>query len=204
MDLSAPKTCFSTDKASADAESEWVARSREGDSDAFRRLVEEHSGWLYSYHYRLVGGREEAEDLVQETFLKAWKGIGSFRTGRPFRPWLFAIAHNVAHSALRKPRKVHIPLDEPDAPEPADPDSMDSRQQARLLAREVEKIVASLPLADRELFHLRYHEGLGPGELANLLGKTEGAISASLYRLKEKIRGKLDQPPSGRTPRHDK
>ncbi|MCC5875048.1 MAG: RNA polymerase sigma factor [Candidatus Sumerlaeia bacterium] len=170
-----------------------VARAAGGDTEAFQHLVEEHKDWLYRYLFRMMGNREEAEDLVQECFLRAWKGLDRFEQGRPLRPWLLRIASNLAHSALRKPRKVTITIDGPDVPEPADPATGSSAQQARHDLTAIRAIVAGLPPSDRELFHLRYHEGFGPGEIGALVGKSSGAISTALHRLREKIKQGLDQ-----------
>lgn len=185
-------------------EPDVVARAARGDREAFRFIVEEHKEWLFRYHYRMMGNREEAEDLVQETFLRAWKGFDRFDPARPLRPWMLRIASNLAHSALRRPRRVTGGLDETEAREPVDPRTGEAAVEARNELAAIRTIVAALPPADRELFHLRYHEGLGPSEIAGIVEKSEGAVSVALHRMKEKIRTELDGK-SGKEPgRHGK
>lgn len=170
-----------------------MGRTLAGDPDAFRRIVEAHQDWLYRYLYRMTGRREDAEDLVQETFLRAYRSLSTYKTDLEFRPWLFRIASNTARSSRRRPTPVPLSLNDDENPiDPRDPADPRHTMEQRDRMRRLEAAVAALPHDDRELFHLRYAEGLGPTEMAPLLGRTEGAISAALYRLKEKLRKGLE------------
>lgn len=187
--LSAP----ATPPASSTEEAGAIRRTLSGEREAFREVVELHQEWLYRYLHRMVGGREEAEDLVQETFLRAYRSLSSYKQEREFRPWLFRIAANVARSSKRRPAPAALSLDDTenpiDPPNPADPRrALEKRDHLR----RIHAAVALLSDDDRELFHLRYGEGLGPREIAPLLARTEGAVSAALYRMKDKLRKALE------------
>jgi RNA polymerase sigma-70 factor, ECF subfamily len=84
-----------------------LAAARRGDADAFRALVEPHRRELHAHAYRMLGSLQDAEDAVQETLLRAWRGLGGFKGSRPLRPWLYKIATNVSLNALaRRPKRV--------------------------------------------------------------------------------------------------
>lgn len=85
---------------------ELIQQYLNGDESAFERLVERHLTPLYGFIYRLSGNPEEATDLTQETFLKAWKNIRNFDQERSFKTWLFAIARNTVFDYLRKKKQV--------------------------------------------------------------------------------------------------
>ena len=83
-------------------ESEAVQRCQRGDPDAFRYLVERHQGVVFGAAYNMTGNRALAEELAQEAFLSAWKGMRGFRRGSPFKPWLMRILVNAVMAHRRK------------------------------------------------------------------------------------------------------
>ena len=85
--------------------------ARRGDQDAFRALVELHRRELHAHCYRMLGSLQDAEDAVQETLLRAWRGLGGFETDRALRPWLYKIATNASLDALAKRPKRTLRLD---------------------------------------------------------------------------------------------
>ena len=88
-------------------EERFLEAARNGDEDAFRQLVEPHRGVLNAHCYRMLGSPHDAEDAMQETLLRAWRGLGGFQAPAPVRPWLFRIATNVCLDAIaRRSRRV--------------------------------------------------------------------------------------------------
>ena len=88
-----------------------LAAARGGDERAFGALVEPHRRELHSHCYRMLGSPYDADDALQETLLRAWRGLAGFETGRPLRPWLYRIATNVCLDAIAKRPKRVLPVD---------------------------------------------------------------------------------------------
>jgi RNA polymerase sigma-70 factor (ECF subfamily) len=92
-------------------DSRVLAAARRGDEHAFRELVEPHRGELHAHCYRMLGSLQDAEDALQETLLRAWRGLATFDAARPLRPWLYRIATNACLDALSKRPKRVLRLD---------------------------------------------------------------------------------------------
>jgi RNA polymerase sigma-70 factor, ECF subfamily len=94
-----------------DQERSLLDAARNGDEGAYRRLVETHRAALYAHCYRMLGSLHDAEDALQETMLRAWRGLSRVESGRPLRPWLFKIATNACLDAIAKRPKRVLPID---------------------------------------------------------------------------------------------
>ena len=112
----------------AGEESDWIAAAQAGDRQAFGRLVERYWDRLYRWLYHLTRDRHKAEDLVQETFLKALAALDSFRPGSNFRAWLFRIGHNNFVNLKRAERRTGHPLPEDAAGPPVGRPAGDGRR----------------------------------------------------------------------------
>jgi RNA polymerase sigma-70 factor (ECF subfamily) len=141
----------------------------------------------------LVRHREEAEDLTQETFLRAYRFLSRYDAGRPFKNWLYTIATNVGLNALRARRRrgVSISLEAshnvaPDFPLP----THDGRYAVahRDLQDELAGALEQLPPQPALLIHLHYHEGMSIAEAAEIAGLSEGAAKVALHRARKRLR----------------
>src|SRR5215218_797018 len=101
-------------------ERELLAAARDGDEGAFERLTSPYRGELHAHCYRMLGSLHDAEDALQETLLRAWRGLAGFESGRPLRPWLYKIATNASLDAIAKRPKRFLRLDESEPSAPAD------------------------------------------------------------------------------------
>jgi RNA polymerase sigma-70 factor (ECF subfamily) len=165
-----------------------IQETLRGDRRAFEGVVRRYTPVLYSLAYRLLGAREEAEEAVQETFLRAFRALPRFRLGRRFHPWLYAIALNYLRTRYRRERRraalrarpLEEALDVPGAPQTgADPAGEVERAAAERLAQEA---LEGLPSRYREVFVLRQIEGLAVREVAEILGLPEGTVKSFLHR----------------------
>jgi RNA polymerase sigma-70 factor, ECF subfamily len=204
-------------RATAEAEAEAdavVAAARAGDESAFGLLVESYRRELQVHSYRMLGSLEDAEDVVQETFLRAWRSRSSFEGRSSFRAWLYRIATNACLDLLkRRPRRVLPPqvagaADPRVPPRPtADlpwlqpyPDRLlepvapgDAEPEAILVARETIELtfmvaVQHLPPRQRAVLILRDVLGWSAKETAALLDATVGAVNAALQRARSTLK----------------
>jgi len=191
--------------ARSNSEALFIERLKRGDSGAFETLVEERSGEIYGLLYRLTENREEARDLTQETFLRAFQSIASFRGEADLRTWIYRIAINQARNRWRwwrrRRRDSTVSLDASEDPDrqallatlKAD-NASDPEHDA--LAREREqmlrKALSGLRRVYREAVILRDIEGFAYEEIAIALEISVGTVKSRLARGRQELRRKLE------------
>jgi len=168
-----------------------VERVLAGDIPAFEGIVRRWQGPLVNLAYRFCRDRGRAEEMAQEAFLRAYRGLGGWRKDAVFSTWLFALATNLYRSELRRIPARTVSLD--DIAEPADTRATDGglEDQDRDLA--VRRAVWALPAKYRETLILFYFHDLDVTTAARSLGLPEGTVKARLFRGREILRGKLTQ-----------
>ena len=177
-----------------------IAQARAGDPEAFRVLVERHSRAVFRLAYRMTGHEQDAEDAVQETFLRAYRQIHRFDSRSKFSTWLHAIAVNCALDLLRarrgRPEGPAEPSYEVAASGHPDPERLAFSSQVQ---NRVSAALVGLSPAERTAFVLRHFEGLPVAEISRVLGCPDGAARHSVFRAVQKLRRAL-QPLVGVTP----
>lgn len=177
--------------AAVEDEKELIRRGQAGDNDAFARLVERNQAGVYNLILRMTHDHEEAGDLTQETFLRAWRSLPGFRAEAKFSTWLYRIAYNVCLS-----RRVvnHATLADPSAadwvhaPEGEEPPALVLRQERR------ERIVAAmndLTPAYRLVLDLYYWRDCTYEEIASILDVPMGTVKTHLFRAKAALKTRL-------------
>src|SRR5262245_2606247 len=161
-----------------------VHASQRGDRQAFAHLVERYWDCLYRWLYHLTRDKHTAEDLVQETFLKAFRGLKRFQAGSNFRAWLFCIAHNSFANHRRATARVRHTLPE-DVPQRGEGpvEQVVTREALQLLG----KAVAKLPPDFRAAFLLRAEEDLSFREIAQALDLTEETARWRVFKARQKL-----------------
>jgi RNA polymerase sigma factor, sigma-70 family len=160
-----------------------------GDESSFEELIRAHSRRLYAVAFGVLQNRAEAEDVVQDTFLKAWRDRRKIRDASKFSGWLTATARNRACDVLRRRRGSPLPdeieslPDESVPPAGADIDHADRREH-------IGAALASLPETHRVALSLRYLEGMDCRSIENTMGLTSGALRGILARALERLRAK--------------
>jgi len=174
--------------------------ARKGNQGAFRVLVERHSRGLFRLAYRMTGNQQDAEDLVQETFLRAYKQLGRFDNRSAFSTWLYRICANCSLDLIRsrKNRREQQPiikeneelswLDRIATPAPSPERLTQSGQIAGLL----EPAMNQLSESERVAFVLRHFEGCDIEEIARTLGVQNNAAKHSVFRAVQKLRRALE------------
>ncbi|MBU2573578.1 MAG: RNA polymerase sigma factor [Elusimicrobia bacterium] len=177
-------------------EEELVLKSQKGDRAAFEALMETTLARTWSLAWRLSGNLTDAEDLVQETYMKAWSNIGKFRGQSGFATWLYRIQLNLYHDTQRiKSRRREVSLDakigddDAPAPQPADPgpDAPRQLETAEELSA-VRKTLDSLDPVYRRVLVLRHLEELSYEAIGRLLDVPVGTVAAWLFRARDAFR----------------
>ncbi|HUS58839.1 MAG TPA: sigma-70 family RNA polymerase sigma factor [Planctomycetota bacterium] len=184
-------------KAALDDDAALIRRCRQGDSSAFGALVQKYQDPLFNGIYRMVGNYQDAADIAQEVFLKAFRSIDGFRGSAAFYTWLYTIAVNTCISQRRsaKVRKQHVPIaaqgmmpaDDPPASDPLPQDVAQNREEC---AR-VEQAIKALPADYRVVVVLKDIEGRNYSEIAAFLNCSLGTVKSRLFRARERLRESL-------------
>ena len=180
-----------------------VARARAGDADAFRVLVERHSKSLFRLAFRMTGNQSDADDVVQESFLRAYRQLGKFDERASFGTWLYRIATNCSLDLVRSRKRRSERM------APADPEldslsldpilnlpSPDPSPERSALSGEVRERVTEamneLSATERTAFVLRHFEGMCIEDVSRVLDCQPGAAKHSVFRAVQKLRRALE------------
>jgi RNA polymerase sigma-70 factor, ECF subfamily len=185
----------------ADRDSDWVALARTGDADAFATLVVRHTAMVSNVIRRMVQNREDAEDAVQETFVRAFLGLNSFRGEAKFTTWLTRIAVNQAFMCLRKRKHAMLSIDQMQANEEGfavfevseEKPGPEQIVSAFEMEQKLQKAIAMLPPNIRAAFQLKV---LGEGstiEVATQLGISVPAVKSRVLRARRKVSDRLNR-----------
>lgn len=174
------------------AENELVARARAGDRPAFEQLVRIHADRVYGVVLRVTGDRHEAEEVVQETFLRAWRNLGRFEGRSRFFTWLYRIAVNEARRSQERRSARPAPLADAPAEIADERDAPHVRAEARDLLQDLQAAILALPLEYRMPLVLRDVEGLSTAEAAAVMDLGEAAFKSRLHRARMAVRAAVD------------
>ena len=166
-------------------ENEWIRDAQNGDQSAFAHLVERYWDRLYRWLYHITRDRHTAEDLTQETFLKALAALKSFRPGSNFRAWVFRIGHNNFVNQKRADRRTKHQLSDDMAE--LEVGSAEAVTENREALEAVARAVAELPADFRIALTLRVEEGLSFKEVAQILNTTEETARWRVFKARQKL-----------------
>jgi RNA polymerase sigma-70 factor, ECF subfamily len=175
------------------ADLDLAGKIRAGDSRAFEELYQQHAARLYNLAYRMADSKADAEDLLQDIFLIAYRKMASFRGESSLGTWLYRLAMNHCLDVLRsrQARMGHQTdsLDEESAPVPTAAPTLGAVSRIDL-----ERAISRLPHACRAAFLLHDVEGFGHQEVGSILGISEGTSKSQVHKARLRIRAYLAQP----------
>ena len=177
-----------------------MRRARAGDRDAFDALVRRHAPGLYAVVVRLCASEHDAEEVTQEAFLRAWRGLPGFHDNARFFTWLYRIGVNEARrrSGRAQPARPVVSLDAYRGREPEDHrEQPHERAERAELRRDLECAIGGLTVEHRAALVLRDIEGLSTAQAADVLGLGEPAFKSRLHRARASLRAAMahHQPP---------
>ena len=183
-------------------EKHLVALAQEGEITAFETLIEEYEARIYNLAYRMLGDAEDARDVAQETFLKAYSALGRFRGDASFSTWIYRIGRNCSLDAIRSRKRTRTysldaPVDtgdgevtrqvEGDLPVPDEVVLTQERQDV------INSALAELPDHHRAVIVMRDIEGFSYEEIAEVLEVRLGTVKSRLYRARTALHDRLEQ-----------
>ena len=196
---SAPAVPEHTSRGMASTDEELVARSVGGDLDSFNQLVLRWERPIYALAYRVIGREEDARDVAQEAFLRAFRALGGFKGQAKFSSWLYRITLNLCRDWIRRERRTPIAQ----APEGIDiielagertpSESIEDLVSRRQLGRAVEKAMALLPDEQRTAIILKEYHGLTFQEIADVLDCPLSTVKTRLYQGLSVLRRQLEE-----------
>lgn len=178
-----------------------IKRAARGDADAFEQLVKTYQTPIYNLCLRMTGHPEDAADLTQESFLKAWRSLGSFQFESAFSTWLYRLASNTCLDFLRSVKRhpqISLTVEAADGetqtidvadPAPTPEEAVEAKDERARLAQAMQ----ALDPQQRQLLTLRVVNDLSYAEIADILEIKEGTVKSRLARTREALRKKLLQ-----------
>jgi RNA polymerase sigma-70 factor, ECF subfamily len=175
-----------------------VRKAQQGNMDAFESLVRKHQHRVYALCRRLTGAHQSADDLAQETFIKAYFALARFDAEWPLYPWLRRIALNAGLNYLKARGRERSLEDGPPGdrrtPTAAPADNPEERFERAEFQARLDRAVESLPPDQKSVFVLRFHESLSYEEISRTLGLPLGTVMSRLNRARQKLKGLLADP----------
>src|SRR5207302_3958376 len=174
-----------------------LARARQGDGEAFRALVERHSRSVFRLAFRMTGNEQDAEDVVQESFLRAYRQLGRFESRANFGTWLYRITANCAVDLMRARQARHDiargeSLETGAAELSSDHPDPERLANSQAIHRRVAEAMRDLSPLERAAFTLRHYEGRTIDEISRTLGLGTSAAKHSVFRAVRKLRAALE------------
>ncbi len=167
-----------------------VRRAQAGDVEAFKQLYQENAGHVYAVCIRMVGNSQRAEELTQDTFVRVWEMLGSFRGESAFSSWLHRVAVNVVLVDIRSAKRYQSRVESTDDLEQHDQQNGQGFHGERL---DLEQAIAGLPPQARAIFVLHDVEGFKHEEIAEQMGLAVGTTKAQLHRARRLLREVLER-----------
>ncbi|MAT44245.1 MAG: hypothetical protein CL609_18090 [Anaerolineaceae bacterium] len=173
-------------------EKQVILKAQSGDAQAFSVLVVNHQQFLYNLALRITSHPQEAQDLSQEAFLRAWRALSSFRGQSSFRTWLYRILVNLAYDRYPKIKRemMHISMEE-ELYDPPDEPYLEKYLDRKELSRFLHDKMKNLPETYRIVLLMRYQNDLSYKEIASILDIPMGSVKTIIFRAKAELKDLL-------------
>ena len=181
----APKPCLiKCNKLMGDPLDIAIQEVKEGNSSSFNQVIHAHQQGIFRLCFRLTGNAEDAKDLTQEVFIRALKGIKTFRGDSDIKTWLYRIAINAGSTWRRQNLGQTVSMEETG-------DLEDTKQPDPMLQKRISRAVESLPFKQRTVFVMHHYEGYKHEEIASITNRSLGSVKANYFQAVQKLKEKL-------------
>lgn len=168
-----------------------IGEIKQGSLEEYRHVVQKYQKSIFKYCYHMLGDVEEAEDAVQEVFIKAYRKLDSYKEGTSFSSWLYKIAYNHCVDYLRKRKYFRfVPLSDSTV---SDFDTTAYSVEKDELSQTLQKALSMLSAEDRTVLMLRILEEKSYEEIAHILGKRQAAVRKKYERARKKVKQNIDE-----------
>jgi len=174
-------------------DNELIDIVRSGQAEQYAKVIGRYQGKLFAYLYRLIGNRDEAEDLLQDVFIKAFKNLHSYDSSRKFSSWIYRIAHNEAVNFIkRKSLKRFVSWEDVSSTKDklessSSEESADDAWIRKESIKEVDDAINKLPIKYKQVLLLRYFSDKSYEEIGEILGKPVNTVGTLINRAKKKL-----------------
>ncbi|RPF53493.1 RNA polymerase sigma factor SigW [Aquisalibacillus elongatus] len=176
-----------------------IKQVKKGNHEAFGEIIDNYQHAIYQHCYRMLGNHHDAQEMTQETFVRAYTNIQTFKKKNKFSPWLYRIATNLSIDWMRKKKPIHI-LDQPVREDQqqtlldqinSEEKTPEERFETKELNETIQEVLLTLPTKYRSVIVLRYVRDLSLQEIAEVLDLPVGTVKTHLHRGREALREKL-------------
>ena len=174
------------------AEKQLIAKAKKGNVPAFEQLVNQHATFAYNLALRTLSNSQEAEDVVQEAFVRAWRAMPRFRADARFSTWLYRIVTNLCYNKLPRLKKEMLAIDvEEDVVLPDKRQSIEAGLMDDDMKRVLHTAVDQLPETYRLLITLRHVQNLSYNEIADVTDMPLGTVKTGIFRARKQLKAIL-------------
>ncbi|MGC8874162.1 MAG: RNA polymerase sigma factor [Chloroflexia bacterium] len=171
----------------------WILRTLQGDQEAFAQLVQRYQRQVYNLAYRMLGNVQDAEDVAQETFLRAYRALDAFEIGKKFSCWLLSIASNLCIDLLRRRKFAWLSLQDVSYRTAAAQEEPVGSALRREQAHEVQRLLSRLPEKYRVVVVLRYWYDLSYEEIVEVTGLSLNTVKTRLHRARAMLARAIEE-----------
>jgi len=177
-------------------DNELIPLVLKGDQQAYKVLVERYQSYIFTLAYRLMQSREDAEEVAQDVFVKAYRSLADFKGGSKFRTWIYTIAHNTAITYLRKKKQKILAIDDESAfmqLENQESDFKANQVEDKSRKDMVNRAIDMLPPDDAQIITLFYKGDQSLDEIASIIGIETNTVKVRLFRARQKLKEKMEK-----------
>ena len=177
-------------------DNELITLVLKGDQQAYKVLVDRYQSYIFTLAYRLMQSREDAEEVAQDVFVKAYRSLADFKGGSKFSTWLYTIAHNTSITYLRKKKQKILAIDDEATftqLENQESDFKANQVEDKSKKAMVNRAIEMLPPDDAQIITLFYKGDQSLDEIATVMGMETNTIKVRLFRARQKLKEKMEK-----------